>query len=58
MKKDDGGGDMFLLQICDIYFIRGDGDDDDRVSFTDPWTELHLWNNMMVMVIWGHGSVM
>ena len=34
-KKDDGGGDMFLSQICDIYFIRGDGDDDDRVSFTD-----------------------
>ena len=35
MKKDDGAGDLFLSQICDIYYIRGDGDDDDRVSFTD-----------------------
>ena len=36
MKKDDGDGDMFLSQICDIYFDRNIRyDDDDRVSFTD-----------------------
>ena len=35
IMKKDGDGDLFLSQICDIYFIRGDGDDDDRVSCTD-----------------------
>ena len=29
MKKDDGRGHPFLSQICGIYFIRGNGDDDD-----------------------------
>ena len=47
MKQDDGDGDMFLSQICDIYFDRNIRyDDDDRVSFTDLWTELQLRNNM------------
>ena len=35
-KKDDGGGNMFLSVVCQIYFDRNIRyDDDDRVSFTD-----------------------
>ena len=29
MKTDDGDGVLFLSQICDIYFVRKDDDDND-----------------------------
>ena len=29
MKEHDGDGDMFRSQICDIYFVRKDDDDND-----------------------------